>query len=103
MEPLLSSLFANGNAGKYAKKLLGDKEIENIFQKLDKFATEEAQIRGTQILAGVYELVSNMALAMKGACSHRRPNSYFDWENLVQLLVGHTPVGQYGIHLMHCL
>ena len=46
--------------------MLGDKEIEDVLQKLNRIAAEEAQIRGTQILAAVYELVRNMATVMEG-------------------------------------
>ena len=51
---------------KYGKKLLGDKEIEDALRKLSRLAAEEAQIRGTQILTAVYELVRNMTSVMDG-------------------------------------
>jgi hypothetical protein len=54
------------SVGKYGKKLLGDKEIEDALQKLSRLAAEEAHIRGTEILAAVYGLVSNMKSVMDG-------------------------------------
>jgi hypothetical protein len=51
---------------KFAKKLLGESEIEDILQRLDRLTVDEARMTGTQTLHVVHGLVSNMKLVMDG-------------------------------------
>jgi hypothetical protein len=51
---------------KFAKKLLGESEIEDILQRLDRLTVDEARMTGTQTLQVVHGLVSNMKLVMDG-------------------------------------
>jgi hypothetical protein len=52
---------------KFAKKLLGDGEIEAILQRLDRLTQEEARITVAQTLGVVHGLVGNMKIVMEGA------------------------------------
>jgi hypothetical protein len=47
-------------AEKYAKKFLGEKDIESVLLRLDRLTLEEAKTTVTQTLAVVYGLVNNM-------------------------------------------
>ena len=50
----------------FAKKLLGDTEIESILRRLDRLTQEEARMMDAQILEVVYGLMSNMKVVMDG-------------------------------------
>jgi hypothetical protein len=52
---------------KFAKKLLGDSEIETILQRLDRLTQDEARMTVAQTLGVVHGLVGNMKLVMEGA------------------------------------
>ena len=52
---------------KFAKKLLGDSEIEATVQRLDRLTQDEARVTVTQTLGVVHGLVGNMKVIMKGA------------------------------------
>jgi hypothetical protein len=51
---------------KFAKKLLGDKEIEAILQRLGRLTQDEARMTVAQTLGVVYGLVGNMKIVMEG-------------------------------------
>jgi hypothetical protein len=51
---------------KFAKKLLGESEIEDILHRLDRLTLDEACMTGTETLQIVHDLVSNMKLVMGG-------------------------------------
>jgi len=53
-------------AGLFAKKLLGEKEIEAVLQRLDRLTQEEARLTIAQILNVVHGLVNNMRVVMEG-------------------------------------
>ena len=60
---------------KFAKKLLGETEIEAVLQRLDRLTQEEAQITVAQTLGVVHGLVGNVRIIMEGGqclndCSH---------------------------------
>ena len=60
---------------KFAKKLLGETEIEAVLQRLDRLTQEEARITVAQTLGVVHGLVGNVKMIMEGAqclkgCSH---------------------------------
>jgi len=68
-ERLFSSiyvLFFNSVSEKFTKKLLGESEIEDILQRLDRLTVDEARMTGTQTLQVVHGLVTNMKLVMDG-------------------------------------
>jgi len=54
-------------AAKYAKKLLGENEIESVLQRLDRLTGEESKMVVVQTLDVVYGLVNNMEVVMEGA------------------------------------
>jgi len=54
-------------AEKYAKKLLGEKDIESVLLRLDRLTLEESKTTVAQILDVVYGLVNNMQVVMEGA------------------------------------
>ena len=51
---------------KYARKLLGEKDIESVLQRLDRLSLEESKMTATQTLDVVYGLVNNMEVVMEG-------------------------------------
>jgi hypothetical protein len=51
---------------KFAKKLLGESEIEDVLHRLDRLTLDEARMTGTETLQVVHGLVSNMKLVMDG-------------------------------------
>jgi hypothetical protein len=52
---------------KFAKKLLGDSEIEIVLQRLDRLTQDEARVTVAQTLGVVHGLVGNMKVVMEGA------------------------------------
>jgi len=62
-------------AEKFAKKLLGESEIEGVLQRLDRLTQDEARITVAQTLGVVHGLVGSVKVIMEGAqrlndCSH---------------------------------
>jgi hypothetical protein len=65
---LIYTLFvAQCVVGKFAKKLLGESEIENTLLRLDRLTQEEAQMTIAQTLGVVHGLVENVKVVMVGA------------------------------------
>ena len=58
-------------AEKYAKKLLGEKDIESVLLRLDRLTLEESRMTVAQTLGVVYSLVNNIQVVMEGA--HSQP------------------------------
>ena len=58
---------------KFAKKLLGDSEVEAVLQRLDRMTQDEVRIAVAQTLSVVHGLVTNTRIAMEGA------QSMLDW------------------------
>ena len=58
--------LAQRNAERLVKKLLGEKDVEAILQRLDRLTQEEAQITAAQTLEVVYGLIQNMKAVMDG-------------------------------------
>jgi hypothetical protein len=54
------------DAVKFAKKLLGEKHIESVLQRLDRLTQKEARTTAAQTLEVVYGLVQNMRVVMDG-------------------------------------
>jgi hypothetical protein len=52
---------------KFGKKLIGETEIEEVLQKLDRLTLDEARIGIAQTLGLVHGLVGNVKLIMEGA------------------------------------
>jgi hypothetical protein len=57
-------------AEKYARKLLGDKDIESVLNRLDRLTLEESKITTAQTLDVVCRLVNKLQVVMEGA--HRQ-------------------------------
>jgi len=53
-------------AEKYAKRLLGEKEIETVLERLDRLTIEESRTAITQTLGVISSLVSNVQILMEG-------------------------------------
>jgi hypothetical protein len=51
---------------KFAKKLLGESEIESVLQRLDRLTQEEAKMTVAQTLEVVHGLVNNLKVVMDG-------------------------------------
>jgi hypothetical protein len=51
---------------KFAKKLLGDSEIETVLRRLDRLTQDEARMTAAQTLGAVHGLVCNMKVVMEG-------------------------------------
>jgi hypothetical protein len=58
--------MAELGAEKFAKKLLGESDIESVLQRLDRLTHDEARITVAQTLQVVYGLVNNMKVVMNG-------------------------------------
>jgi len=67
--PRLISPSAQCEIVKFAKKLLGESEVEAVLQRLDRLTQEEAQMTVAQTLGVVHGLVNNMTVVMEGAQS----------------------------------
>jgi hypothetical protein len=52
---------------KFAKKLLGESEVEAVLQRLDRLTQDEARMTVAQTLGVVHGLVGNMKVVMEGA------------------------------------
>ena len=48
------------------KKLLGEKDVEAILQRLDRLTLDEARTTTAQSLEAIYSLVQNMRMLMDG-------------------------------------
>jgi hypothetical protein len=59
-------LIAVLGAEKFAKKLLGESEIEAVIQRLDRLTHDEARMTVAQTLQVVHGLVSNVKVVMDG-------------------------------------
>jgi hypothetical protein len=53
-------------AGKYAKRLLGEKKIESVLDRLDRLTLEESKMTVAQTYDVVCCLVNKMQVVMEG-------------------------------------
>jgi hypothetical protein len=53
-------------AVKFVKKLLGEKDVENVLHRLDRLTLDEGRNTAAQTLEVVYGLVANMRLILDG-------------------------------------
>jgi hypothetical protein len=60
------SSWSNSIAVKLIKKLLGEKDVEEVLHRLDRLTMDEARNTGAQTLEVVYGLVANMRLVLDG-------------------------------------
>jgi len=51
---------------RYAKKLLGERDIEAVLSRLDRLTVEESRTAAAQTLDVVHGLVNNMEVVMEG-------------------------------------
>ena len=54
-------------AEKFAKKLLGEGEIETVLQRLDRLTQDEARMTVVQTLGVVHGLMGHMKVVIEGA------------------------------------
>jgi len=64
---------------KFAKKLLGESEIEDVLDRLDRLTVDEARMTGIETLQIVHGLVSNMKLIVDGMQTFLYFFSMTDW------------------------
>ena len=67
MKRHLRYTIAQHGLEKFAKKLLGENEIEAVLQRLDRLTQEEGRMTVVQILEVVHGLVNNVKVVMNGA------------------------------------
>ncbi len=58
--------MAQDGIEKFAKKLLGESEIEAILQRLDRLTQEEGRMTVAQTLGVVHGLMNNVKVVMNG-------------------------------------
>ena len=60
---------------KFGKKLLGEKDVEGLLQKLDRLTQEESHTAATLTLEVVYDLAKNLKVVMDcGLHSYHSPS-----------------------------
>ena len=59
------------NEGKFVGKLVGEKKMEAIVQRLDRLTQDEARETAAQILEVVYGLAQNVKVVMDGEQIHQ--------------------------------
>ncbi|KAN0113738.1 hypothetical protein V8E52_007391, partial [Russula decolorans] len=62
---LATKQIRQGRFKKFAKKLLGEREVEAVLQKLDRLTQDEARMTVTQTLGVVHGLVGNVRSVME--------------------------------------
>jgi hypothetical protein len=60
-------VIAQRRTEKFAKKLIGESEIEAVLQKLARLTDEEARMMAAETLEIVHCLVNNVKVVMDGA------------------------------------
>jgi hypothetical protein len=85
-------VYNSSSAEKFARKLLGESEVEAVLIRLERLTQEEARLTGAQILEVVHGLMKNVKVAMEGT----RP-CLFDLRHLTESLFGR----QQSFHLWH--
>jgi hypothetical protein len=63
-------LYTLYRTAKFAKKLLGESEIEATLQRLDRLTREEARVTAVHTLEVVHGLVNNLKVVMDGTQLH---------------------------------
>ncbi|KAI9436396.1 hypothetical protein BJY52DRAFT_1329014 [Lactarius psammicola] len=75
---LATKQIKQGRFRKFAKKLLGETEIEGVLRRLDRLTQEEGRMTMAQTLEVVYGLVNNVKVVINGtqmfSAGNRRPN-----------------------------
>ena len=66
MDSYFRDAIAQYNIEKFAKKLLGESEIEAVLQRLDRLTQEEGRMTVAQTLEVVHGLMKNVKIVMKG-------------------------------------
>ena len=66
MDRRFRDAIAQHDIEKFAKKLLGESEIEAVLQRLDRLTQEEGRMTVAQTLEVVHGLMNNVKIVMKG-------------------------------------
>lgn len=61
-----TSHLSEHDAEKFARKLLGENDIEAVLLRLDRLTMEESRMTATQTMEVVYGLFNNMKVVMNG-------------------------------------
>jgi len=75
---------------KFAKKLLGESEIEDVLHRIDRLTLDEARMTGTETLQVVHGLVTNLKIVIGGTQL-----------SLYRLLITHRSIRIDGTTSMH--
>jgi hypothetical protein len=76
-----TSYLSEHDAEKFARKLLGENDIEAVLQRLDRLTMEESRMTATQTMEVVYGLFNNMKVVMNGreAFPSMFPSQLAEW------------------------
>ena len=82
--------LAHCDAEKFVKKLLGEKDVEAVIQRLDRLTLDEARVTAAQTLEVVHGLVQNVRVVMDGeqiqqACHLMLSILPFRWQGVGRL------------------
>jgi hypothetical protein len=64
---LITESLVEHRAEKFAKKLLGESDVEAVLQRLDRLTQEEARLTVAHTLEVVHGLFNNLRVVMDGA------------------------------------
>ena len=70
MAHCLLIFLAECDTEKFAKKLLGERDVEAILQRLDRLTQEEARMAITHTLEVVHGLFDNLKIVMDGGAPY---------------------------------
>ena len=62
----LTCYFTERNAVKFTKRVLGEKDVEAILQRLDRLTRDEASTAAAQTLQVIHGLVQGIRVVMDG-------------------------------------
>ena len=64
---VIRNFLVERGAEKFAKKLIGDSDVEDILRRLDRLTQEEARVTVAHTLEVVHGLFNNLRVVMDGA------------------------------------
>jgi hypothetical protein len=67
----LTATLAQLATGKFAKKLLGNNDVQAVLSRVDRLTQEESRATAVQTLEIIHGLVNNMTIVMEGAAHTR--------------------------------
>ena len=86
----INHTFPQHDAERFAKKFLGENDIEAVLQRLDRLTIDELQLAAVQTMEVVYGLFNNMRVVVDGT------ETLLDMSFMVSKI--HFPYRWKGIH-----